>query len=88
MFPVLGPVDVIGESGAGILHENLAVACIRALDIPRDKARHYAEQFSWGKSIDQFVLNLTPATVARRGSPGRAGELAERNRTIYAISQA
>ena len=62
-FPVLGPVDVIGESGAGILHENLAVACIRALDIPREKARHYAEQFSWGKSIDQFVRNLT-ATAA------------------------
>ena len=63
-FPVLGPVDVIGESGAGILHENLAVACIQALDIPREKARHYAEQFSWGKSIDQFVRNLTPATAA------------------------
>jgi glycosyltransferase involved in cell wall biosynthesis len=63
-FPVLGPVDVIGESGAGILHENLAVACIRALDIPREKARHYAEQFSWGKSIDQFVRNLTPVTAA------------------------
>ena len=63
-FPVPGPVDVIGESGAGILHENLAVACIQALDIPREKARHYAEQFSWGKSIDQFVRNLTPATAA------------------------
>ncbi len=63
-FPVLGPVDVIGESGAGILHENLAVACIRALDIPREKARHYAEQFSWEKSIDQFVRNLTPVTAA------------------------
>ncbi len=63
-FPVLGPVDVIGESGAGILHENLAVACIQALDVPREKARHYAEQFSWGKSIDQFVRNLTPATAA------------------------
>jgi len=63
-FPVLGPVDVIGESGAGILHENLAIACIRALDISREKARHYAEQFSWGKSIDQFARNLTPATAA------------------------
>ena len=63
-FPVLGPVDVIGASGAGILHENLAVACLRALDVPREKARHYAEQFSWRKSIDQFVRNLTPATAA------------------------
>ena len=63
-FPVLGPVDVIGESGAGILHENLAIACIRALDISREKARHYAEQFSWRESIDQFARNLTPATAA------------------------
>ena len=63
-FPVLGPIDVIGDSGAGILHENLAVACMRALDIPREKARHYAEQFSWGKSIDQFVQNLSPAMAA------------------------
>jgi len=63
-FPVLGPVDVIGDGGAGILHENLAIACIRALDIPREKARHFAEQFSWGKSIDQFARNLTPATAA------------------------
>jgi glycosyltransferase involved in cell wall biosynthesis len=63
-FPVLGPVDVIGAGGAGILHENLAIACVRALEIPREKARSYAEQFSWGKSIDQFARNLTPATVA------------------------
>jgi hypothetical protein len=63
-FPVLGPIDVIGDSGAGILHENLAVACMRALDIPRENARHYAEQFSWATSIDQFVRNLSPATAA------------------------
>jgi len=63
-FPVLGPVDVIGESGAGILHENLAVACLQALHISREKARQYAEQFSWGTSIDQFLRNLTLATAA------------------------
>lgn len=59
-FPVLGPVDVIGNSGAGVLHEDLGVACLRALDIPREKARRYAEQFSWQASIDQFVQHLAP----------------------------
>jgi hypothetical protein len=53
-------VDVIGDSGAGVLHDNLTVACMRALDIPREKARRYAEQFSWQESIDQFAANLAP----------------------------
>jgi hypothetical protein len=64
-FPVLGPIDVIGDSRANILHENLEVVCIRALDVPREKARHYAGQFSWGQFIDQFVRNPSPATPAR-----------------------
>jgi glycosyltransferase involved in cell wall biosynthesis len=59
-FPVLGPIDVIGHSGAGVLHEDLGVACMRALDVPRLAARAYAEQFSWQTSIDQFVRHLSP----------------------------
>ncbi|HZP92116.1 MAG TPA: glycosyltransferase family 1 protein [Burkholderiales bacterium] len=59
-FPVPGPLDVIGDSGAGVLHEDLAFACLGALNISRDKARRYAEQFSWCASVEQFVRNLTP----------------------------
>jgi glycosyltransferase involved in cell wall biosynthesis len=59
-FPVLGPVDVIGDSGAGVLHEDLGAACLRALEVSREKARRYAEQFSWQASIDQFVQHLVP----------------------------
>jgi hypothetical protein len=62
-FPVLGPVDVIGDSAAGVLHEDLGVACMRALDIPREKARSHAERFSWQVSIDQFVSHLTPVAA-------------------------
>lgn len=65
-FPVLGPIDVIGNSGAGVLHEDLEVACRRALEIPRQKARQYAEQFSWQASIDQFIEHLTPVDAAAR----------------------
>lgn len=63
-FPVLGPIDVIGNSGAGALHEDLKVACRQALEIPRQKARQYAEQFSWQASIDQFIEHLTPVNAA------------------------
>ena len=59
-YPVLGPIDVIGQSGAGALHEDLGVACLRALDISRQKARAYAEQFSWQTSVNQFVSHLAP----------------------------
>ena len=65
-FPVLGPIDVIGDSGAGVLHEDLGVACLRALEISRHKARSYAERFSWQVSIDQFVRHLSP--VAERSA--------------------
>ncbi|MFN0040275.1 MAG: glycosyltransferase family 4 protein [Burkholderiales bacterium] len=57
-FPVSGPIDVIGDSGAGVLHEDLAVACLRALDVSRAKARRFAEQFSWKESVSQFASHL------------------------------
>ncbi len=59
-FPVHGPIDVIGDSGAGALHENLGTACLSALEIDRDHARAYAERFSWATSIKQFEQNLWP----------------------------
>jgi len=61
-FPVHGPIDVIGDSGAGVLDENLAAACLNALAIDRSFARTYAEQFSWSRSIRQFEQNLAPFT--------------------------
>jgi glycosyltransferase involved in cell wall biosynthesis len=59
-FPVSGPIDVIGNSEVGVLHENLRVACLGALNISREKARRYAEKFSWRESVNQFVSHLTP----------------------------
>jgi glycosyltransferase involved in cell wall biosynthesis len=64
-FPVLGPIDVIGNSGVGVLHEDLGVACMRALEISRRKARSYAEQFSWQVSINQFLGHLSPIAQQR-----------------------
>jgi len=64
-YPVLGPIDVIGHSGAGALHENLGIACMRGLEISRQKARAYAEQFSWQTSVNQFVSHLAPVAARR-----------------------
>jgi glycosyltransferase involved in cell wall biosynthesis len=59
-FPVAGPIDVIGGSGAGVLDDDLARACLGALDLSRDKARRHAERFSWRASVEQFAGNLAP----------------------------
>ena len=73
-LPVAGPLDVIGDSGAGVLDEDLRAACLKALEIPREKARAYALTFTWANSARQFLDNilLAKSTNAPRliASPG------------------
>jgi glycosyltransferase involved in cell wall biosynthesis len=57
-FPSAGPTDVIGDSGAGVIDENLRRAAHAALDIPRERCLAHARRFSWQASIDQFVAHL------------------------------
>ena len=57
-FPVMGPIDVIGDAPVGVLSEDLGSAAIRALDISRDACRTYAQNFSWSASTDQFLAHL------------------------------
>lgn len=64
-YPVTGPVDVLGASGAGVLDEDLYIACIEALDIPKEKARQHAERFSWPAASEQFLQNLKPIDHTR-----------------------
>ncbi len=59
-LPVTGPLDVIGESGAGALDHDLRAACLRALEISRESARTHAERFSWAAAALQFVAHLRP----------------------------
>ncbi len=61
-FPVPGPLDVIGDSGAGSLDWDLRAAALRALAVPREMCRAHALRFSWGASIRQFLGNLVPGT--------------------------
>jgi glycosyltransferase involved in cell wall biosynthesis len=59
-FPVTGPLDVVGRSGAGALDDDLRKACLAALEIPRAKARAHAERFSWAAAARQFADHLRP----------------------------
>ena len=57
-FPVPGPIDVIGDSGGGVMHADLREACLRALALPRDAVRARAEQFTWSAAADQMLAAL------------------------------
>jgi glycosyltransferase involved in cell wall biosynthesis len=59
--PVVGPLDVIGDSGAGVLDANLGRAALAALSIPRDLARARALTFGLSESARQFVDNVFAA---------------------------
>jgi len=62
-FPVPGPLDVIGDSGAGALDDDLTAACLAALNISHDQARGHSLRFTWEESARQFIGNI----VAGRG---------------------
>lgn len=70
-FPVMGPLDVIGDSRAGVLDHDLRRAALAALEIPRDLCRAHASTFTWKRSAAQFFGNirtvLEPAERPRRG---------------------
>jgi glycosyltransferase involved in cell wall biosynthesis len=73
-YPVTGPVDVIGDSPAGALDEDLRAACLRALEIPRELARQHAERYSWEACTRQFLAHLHPFNIGLIDvAPMRAG---------------
>jgi hypothetical protein len=76
-LPVPGPLDVIGDSGAGALEWDLRAAAMAALEIPRELCRAHAERFSWQTSIEQFLRHVVPV-----GNPSGNHFYAER--TPYA----
>jgi glycosyltransferase involved in cell wall biosynthesis len=64
-FPVAGPLDVIGDSGAGVLSEDLREACLKALEIPRERAIAHAEGFTWKESARQFLTHIVEGRAER-----------------------
>ena len=60
-YPVMGPLDVIGDTGAGVLSDDLREAAVAALDIPRDHCRKIALNYTWAASARQFLDNCIEA---------------------------
>ncbi len=59
-YPVTGPRDVIADSKAGVLHEDLRTACLEALNLNREDALSRARLFTWRAATEQFFSHLHP----------------------------
>ncbi len=64
-FPAPGPIDVVVPA-AGVLDEDLRAACLKALTIPREKAREHSLRFTWRESAQQFLDNIEMSRAERR----------------------
>ena len=71
-FPVTGPRDILADGG-GVLSSDLRQAALKALDIPREKAREKALTYSWAECGRQFLSNLT--RVPKNAFTGRGRRL-------------
>jgi glycosyltransferase involved in cell wall biosynthesis len=63
-YPAPGPIDIIPNSGAGVLAasatEGLREACLECLKLDRRRVRAFAETFSWRACAEDFLRNLQP----------------------------
>lgn len=71
-YPVTGPLDVLGDSKGGVMHEDLRTACMAALKLKREDAVAHARKFSWRAATEEFSENLHP----RERAAGVQGRLA------------
>lgn len=60
-YPVTGPLDVIGGTGAGALDADLRAASLAALSVPRARCRAEALRYTWAESARQFYENIALA---------------------------
>lgn len=63
-FPVMGPKDIIADTGAGMLAADLREAALGCLRIDRETCLSLARRYSWEASITQFRDNLAEAASA------------------------
>ncbi len=64
-YPVSGPIDVVRDPAAGVLHEDLREACLAALRLDRDAVRSVAMTHAWAACTRQFVGHLVPTRPER-----------------------
>ncbi len=68
-FPVAGPRDVITDPAVGVLADDLRDACLRALDLSRDKCRAFAVSHSWESCARIFVGHVSATRIAVGPAP-------------------
>lgn len=59
-LPARSTQDVLGQSGAGVISNDLRQACMQALSIPRQIPAAYARRFSWQSVTETFYGYLQP----------------------------
>ena len=67
-FPVTGPLDVIGDSAAGCLDNDLRAAARAALEIDPGICNAHAASFSWDNVVEQFLSFLAPIRPSARAA--------------------
>ena len=75
-YPVPGPLDVIGASGAGVLDHDLKQAALAALNIPRERARAHAQTFSWQSVARKFTSYLSAIPASATVAPASGIKIA------------
>ena len=65
-YPVDGPMEVLGDSRAGAMNEDLRDAWHDALKVKRHEARDRALQFNWSKASARFLSQLVVLPRHRR----------------------
>jgi len=65
-YPVSGPIDIIPDSDAGIVDEDLKTACLSALELNPEDAIAHAGKYSWEAVTDVFFDLLTPQYKPRK----------------------
>ncbi len=81
-FPVAGPLDVVGSSGAGVLDWDLKAAALKALSIEPETTRKRANQFTWPQCAEQFFGHLALIEhKSAQGAPHGQAKLTSAKRT-------
>jgi glycosyltransferase involved in cell wall biosynthesis len=62
-YPVCGPIDVVRHRVTGVLAQDLARACLAALELDRNSCRAFAESRSWAQATRQFISHLAEPGV-------------------------
>lgn len=73
-YPVTGPIDIIENGISGCLDDDLASAARRALSLDRSRVRRRALEFTWRRTAEVFLDNISQAKTVgfRLSAPATA----------------